>query len=160
MGLQHTEPVPRSFAAGAVPGYLGDPTVVGRLLARFLVDSEADLYDLADGKLAKAGFEDRARARIGALAQRFSGEHPDHPGVPGFHGISLPGQLQGALGEFWRSHRAAWHDDAVAVLLEWLLLKLAAAWKQAGGHDEPLQALLKPDLQAATNLLLGRAPRA
>lgn len=158
MGLQHKEPVPTSFATA--PGYLGDPAVVGGLLARFLTDCEADLVTLAGGTLPKAAYEAAQRARIYALAQCFGGDHPEHPGIPGFHGISLPGQLQAALGEFWRANRGAWRDDAVAVLLEWLLLKLVMAWKTAGGDDNVLRGMLRTDVRTVTNLLLGRAPRA
>lgn len=160
MGLQHTEIAPRSFLEALTPGFLGDPKVVGGLLARFLVDSEADLYALGAGTLAVAAFQGAARERITALAAKFSGQDPAYPGIKGFHGVSLPAQLQAALGEFWRSRRATWGDDAVAVLLEWLLVRLTSCWKDADGDDSVLQASLGPELASARNLLLGVSKRA
>jgi hypothetical protein len=160
MGLQHTEIAPRSFLESLQSGHLGNPEVVDGLVARFLVDSEGDLYALADGRLAADEYQEHAWHRITEVAARFSGEHGEHPGIRGFHGVSLPAQLQAALGEFWATHRQAWDDDAVAVLFEWLLVKLAAAWKTADGDDAALHAMLGPDVAAARNLLLGVAQRA
>lgn len=160
MGLQHVEIAPRSFLEALAPGFLGDPQVVGGLLARFLLESEGDLYALGAGKLAPPAYGKVSTDRIRALATKFSGADPAHPGIKGFHGVSLPAQLQAALGSFWRDRRAKWDDDAVAVLLEWLLVRLAAAWKAANGDDNVLQAQLGPDVAAARNLLLGSAKRA
>lgn len=160
MGLQHTEIAPRSFLDALQPGHLGDPEVVDRLLATYLVASEADLLALGAGRMADAAFQAAARSRITELAGKFSGEHEDYPGIKGFHGISLPAQLQAALGSFWTTRRGRWADDAVAVLLEWLLIKLVHAWKAADGDDSVLHTLLGPDVAAARNLLLGVAQRA
>lgn len=160
MGLQHTEIAPKSFLQALAPGYLGDPDVVARLLGQFLAASEVDLYALATRAMPAAAYPAAQEARIHELAAKFSGDHPDHPGIAGFHGNSLPAQLQAALGPFWRDHRGRWGDDAVAVLLEWLLVRLVAHWKAASGSDEALQVLLRPDVRAATDMLLGRAQRA
>jgi hypothetical protein len=156
MGLQHEEIASPSMLEALAPGYLGNPEVVGGLLSRFLADSEADLRALGAGTLASAAFGSAARERIDGLSSKLSGKDPAYPPVKGWSGVSLPGALIAALGSFWRERRGSWGDDAVAVLLEWLLVRLADHWKAANGDDAVLSTLLGPDQRSAMNLLLGR----
>lgn len=156
--LQRNEPAPASFRTAAHPGYLGSPQVVAQLLAGFLASSEADLEALARRRMAPEQFEDEARLRILALAHQLSGEDPAHPGIEGWQGASMQGAIRAALGPFLAKNGAKWGDDPlapIACLLEWLLVRLAGAWKRAAGDDDLLGVDLKPDIALARDLLTG-----
>lgn len=160
MGLQHEEIASPSLRDAVQPNWLGDPAVVGRLVGQFLVDSEGDLYALAHQQLPQADFESRSRERILAAAEVFNGENEHYRAVAGWNGGSLGGRLMAALGEFWSMRQEAWADNAAAVLFEWLLTRLAEAWKEADGDDAVLQVRLGPSSKQAVRLLLGTELRA
>jgi hypothetical protein len=160
MGLQHEQVVPPSFGQASGGKYLGDPVVVLALLARFCAQTDVALADLGAGRLKKGEFESAARSRIRALAAILGGRDAAYSFPVGWNDVSLPPRLVADLGEFWRTHRSKWADDAVAVLLEWLTCMFAEKWKAADGDDQLLAASFGPTITDTVRRLVGTAPRA
>lgn len=157
MGLQHVEPVPKSFGDAVSGTYLGDAAVVGRLVGQFLVDTEGDLYAMAGGQLLATAFQDALSARIRAAGEVFSHDSEQYQPVLGYHGEggSMQPHIVAALDGFWGPRRARWDDDAACCLFEWLALQLVRAWKTSDGDDAVLEAAMRPHVAAARSLLQG-----
>lgn len=160
MGIQHDEVIPASFADAFSDNYLGSPDVVSRLVAAYLAECEKLLYDHSDAVITPAEFRVQVRGLIQKNADIFSGRDPAYKFVKGYNDFSLGFKLKADLGAFWQSNRAAWSDDPVCVLFEWLLVMFREELLKSGGEDWLLGIMIKPSVEYTVKVLLGIEERA
>ena len=160
MGIQHEQIAPASFSDAFANNYLGSPTVVAELVARFCAGVEADIAGLRAGRLGKEAFVAGLRAQVRRYADIFSGRDPGYKTVLGYHERTLNFRLMADLGKFWQKHRAKWADDPVCVLFEWLAVILAEKVKMADGDDMLLGVALGPTVEYTVGVLTSTEKRA
>jgi hypothetical protein len=159
MGIQHEQEVPPSFSDAFSGSYLGDPAVVGGLVAEYCTGFEQAIYGLAAKEITKSEFDESINAAIRHYADIFSGRSPAYQTIKGYHENTLKYKLMADLGEFWQRRRAKWSDDSVCVLFEWLGANLAESVKRADGDDMLLEIMLKPTYEYTVQVLLGTEKR-
>lgn len=156
MGIQHNESVPASFLVAGQQGYLGDPEVVSSEVARFLASAEELVGHLRNGDLSKDDFAAASRQLVQGCADVFAGRAEGYVPIQGYTGQTLGYKVMADLpGGFWAKRRAAWGDDPMCVLFEYLLLRLVEDYKTADGDDMLLGVMLGPTVEGVTRLLLG-----
>jgi hypothetical protein len=152
--------VPESFGRAGAGLYLGDPQVVTEQVAAFCMSFEAALRAKEFGELTGEQFVENMKALVREQADIFSGREGEHQIIEGYHDITLPAKLRADLGDFWVKRHAAWDEDAIAVLFEWLATIIADKLKTAQGDEMLYEIMLKPSVQYVVHVLLGTEERA
>lgn len=147
--------IPPSFGDSMADGFLGNPEVVTGLVAAYCAKFQDALFRKEQGDLSPSEFLVVMDQLVHENSDIFSGRIDTYKVIPGYHDGTLPQKLKADLGAFWSAHRAAWGDDPVCVLFEWLAMMLADKMKLAGGDELLVQASFQPSMQYAIKVLLG-----
>lgn len=151
---------PGAFSDPSASDYLGNPDVVTYLVGGFCANVEAVAGALDAQSIEPAEVKVEVGAEITRLAGIFSGRDPVYKTIKGYNEHGLPAKLMVDLAPHWRQHRAAWNDDPVCVLFDWLAALVMEKSKIADGDDMLLEVMLKPSVQYAVTVLLGTDRRA
>lgn len=140
--------------------YLGNPAVVGGLVADYCLAVREMLVQRAAGTLTAAEFVARINEMCAEQSAIFSGRDPAYKGIIGWHPLSLNAHLVVSLKSYWTDNRAAHGDDPIKVLFAWLCWAVFDAMERS--HDDPdLEGIILSDrTHAVIRMLLGTDGRA
>lgn len=140
--------------------YLGNPAVVGGLVADYCLAVRDMLVERSTGDLAPDEFVARVNEMGSDLSAIFSGRNADYRSIIGWNEISLGAHLKVVLGSYWEEYHDSHGDDPVKVLFAWLCWAVYDAMLRADGDDDLEGVILSEHTESAIRLLLGADPRA
>lgn len=139
--------------------YLGDPAVVGGIVADFCLFVRDLVEQRAKGELDAAGFKAKVVAERDRLAEIIAGKDPAYAGVPGWTNYSLRYRLIVELGQFWQAHKAENDRDPHKAVFAWLCWAVVDTLQKANGDQDMEVALLSVHTGQIIRLLLGTDKR-
>jgi len=140
--------------------YLGNPTVVGTLVADYCLAVRDMLVELSTRELASDEFVARVNEMTSDLSAIFSGRNADYKPIIGWNAISLGAHVKLALASYWAEYRDSHGDDPIKVLFAWLCWGVSDAMQRAKGDDELESVILSEHTESVIRLLLGADGRA
>ena len=143
------------FSTPLQANYLGNPEVVGKLVADYCMAVREMLVQRSTGQLDASAFMERINDMAVELSVIFSGKSKEYPPIIGWNAITLGARIKVALGSYWAENHAANGDDPIRTLFVWLCWGVFDAVQRSQGDDELEGVILSDRTASVINMLLG-----
>ncbi len=139
------------------PGYLGNPEVVNRLIAKACVECERDVREAMNRRLDVKEMIQAGIERAKRYAAILHGKDPAYVPMKGYHDGGLGGKLRADLREWWPRLAPQVDDDPFAVLFLMVQSVILDAYMHYPRADQdPERARhMAPYIQYAVQVILG-----
>lgn len=147
------------FGNAGDKSFLGDPEVVGGLVADYCQTVRTALEQRVAGVLPEDGFIAEIEAERDKYAAIFRGQDAAYTPMIGWNDVSLPIRLKVELGPYWQQNRDKNDDDPVKCLFAWLCWAVFDAVSKAQGDPDLEAEILSERTGSVIRLLIGADQR-
>ena len=109
--------LPPSFERQLQPNYLGSPTVVNAILAKYIGEIHGWVLARRAGAMTAEDMAAKIHERGAEFSAIFCGDNPEYQPIVGWNNrnYGLSSYMKVDLGHYYLAHHAAWNDDALVV---------------------------------------------